>query len=203
MYTLFRYAFKALRRLKGIFYQKWKRMCIKIYYPGVIVNSKTWFGRGVTVQAMKGATIDIRGVILKDYAHVFAAEGADIIMGDDVEVGRFNMIVARNKIIIGARTLIAEFVTIRDQDHEIGDIKNFVVSPVLVGENVWIGNKVTITKGVIVGNGAVIGANSVVTKDIGAHSVAVGAPAKTIKTLRGADIKRPSLFYPLTLKSNG
>ena len=38
-------------------------------------------------------------------------------------------------------------------------------------------------KGVTIGENSIIGMNSIVTKDIPANSVAVGNPAKVIKTL--------------------
>ena len=56
--------------------------------------------------------------------------------------------------------------------------------PVTIGNNCWIGGSVTILPGVTIGEGCTIGAGSVVTKDILAHSVAVGNPAMVIKKLK-------------------
>jgi acetyltransferase-like isoleucine patch superfamily enzyme len=53
--------------------------------------------------------------------------------------------------------------------------------PVKVGEDCWLGKNVIVMPGVEIGRGAVIGANSVVTRDIPAYAVAVGAPAKVIR----------------------
>lgn len=55
--------------------------------------------------------------------------------------------------------------------------------PVTIGNDCWIGGSVTILPGVTIGDGCTIGAGSVVTRDIPAHSVAVGNPARVIKTL--------------------
>ena len=52
-----------------------------------------------------------------------------------------------------------------------------------IGNDVWIGGNVTVLPGVTIGDRAVIGAGSVVTEDIPADSVAVGAPAKVVKEL--------------------
>ncbi|GAB1482744.1 hypothetical protein MASR2M78_15600 [Treponema sp.] len=52
-----------------------------------------------------------------------------------------------------------------------------------IQENVWIGEFVTILPGTIIGRGSVIGSNSVVTKSIPEYSIAVGNPAKVIKTI--------------------
>ena len=53
--------------------------------------------------------------------------------------------------------------------------------PVVIGNNVWIGDKATILPGVTIGDGAVIAANAVVTKDVPAYSVVGGNPARVIK----------------------
>ncbi len=103
-------------------------------------------------------------------------------------IGQYSVICARDSITIGADCLIAEHVTIRDQDHYFGPglttaEAGFTTAPVTIGNNVWIGAKSTITKGVTVGDNAVIGANSVVTHDIPANCVAVGAPARVIRMI--------------------
>lgn len=51
-----------------------------------------------------------------------------------------------------------------------------------IGDDVYIGNNVTILPGVNIGNKVLIGAGAVVTRDIPDNSVAVGVPAKVIKT---------------------
>ncbi len=55
--------------------------------------------------------------------------------------------------------------------------------PVSIGNNVWIGGSVTILAGVTIGDNCTIGAGAVVTRDIPAGSIAVGNPAKVIKTI--------------------
>jgi len=55
-------------------------------------------------------------------------------------------------------------------------------APVVIKDGAHIGIGSIIMPGVTVGEGAVIGAGSVVTRDIPPYSVAVGAPAKVIKT---------------------
>jgi maltose O-acetyltransferase len=55
--------------------------------------------------------------------------------------------------------------------------------PVTIGDDVWICGDVTICPGVRIGDGVTIGAGSVVTRDIPAHTLAVGNPARHIKSL--------------------
>lgn len=56
--------------------------------------------------------------------------------------------------------------------------------PVIIGNNVWIGEKASIMPGVTIGDGVIIAANSVVTKDIPSYSLAAGIPAKIIKSVK-------------------
>jgi acetyltransferase-like isoleucine patch superfamily enzyme len=107
--------------------------------------------------------------------------GANVIFGHNCTIA------ARESILIGDDCLIAEMVSIRDHDHRLDRLdvptrdQGAVCSPVRIGRNVWLGSKVTVLKGVTIGENAVIGANSVVTRDIPANAVAVGAPAKVIR----------------------
>lgn len=64
--------------------------------------------------------------------------------------------------------------------HIVPDLE--ITKPIKVGNDVYIGNNVLILPGVTIGNNVVIGAGAVVTKDIPNNSVAVGVPAKVIKT---------------------
>lgn len=55
--------------------------------------------------------------------------------------------------------------------------------PITVGDNVWIGGNVTVCPGVTIGSNSVIGAGAVVAHDIPANSLAVGVPAKVVRTI--------------------
>ena len=56
--------------------------------------------------------------------------------------------------------------------------------PVYIGVNAWIGMGVCVLPGVRIGDGCIVGAGSVVVRDLEAYSVAVGNPAKPIKSRR-------------------
>lgn len=98
---------------------------------------------------------------------------------------------AINEIIIGENCFIGRWVTITDNSHgdtqldtlkkAPGDRYLSSKGPVIIGNNVWIGDKATILPGVKIGDNAIIAANSVVTKDIPPFSIAGGIPAKIIK----------------------
>lgn len=52
--------------------------------------------------------------------------------------------------------------------------------PVVIGNDVWIGQRVLITGGITIGDGAVVYACAVVTKDVPPYSIVAGIPAKVI-----------------------
>ena len=64
--------------------------------------------------------------------------------------------------------------------HLVPDLE--ITKPITVGDYVYIGNNVLIMPGVTIGNKVIIGAGAVVTRDIPDNSVAVGVPARVIKT---------------------
>lgn len=117
-----------------------------------------------------------------------------IEIGDRVNIGDYFHITAINRIRIGNGVLTGRWVTISDNAHGTTDPDTlsrvpmerrlFSKGPVIIGDNVWIGDKATVLAGVTVGEGAVIGANAVVTKDVPPYSIVGGNPARILKTNR-------------------
>ena len=117
-----------------------------------------------------------------------------ITIGNDCHIGAFNHITCIDRIEIGDGFVSGKCVTITDNSHgetsmemlqkPVGSREVISKGPVIIGMNVWIGDKATILPGVTIGDGVIIGANSVVTKDIPAYSVVGGNPAKVLKTLQ-------------------
>lgn len=58
---------------------------------------------------------------------------------------------------------------------------SFRKSPVVIGNDVWIGARVTILRGVTIGDGAIVAGGSVVTKDVAPYAIVGGVPAGPIK----------------------
>ncbi|TMR41107.1 sugar O-acetyltransferase [Actinomadura geliboluensis] len=55
--------------------------------------------------------------------------------------------------------------------------------PIVIEDNVWLGGGAIVLPGVTIGENSVIGAGAVVTKDVPANVVAVGNPARVIRSL--------------------
>lgn len=147
-----------------------------------------WVASAVRVSVTDNGVVEFGSACSIDSGATIIAKHGDLRIGARTYIGIGAMICAREAISIGHDVLIAEYVTIRDQDHRFGPglttaHAGFTTAPIIIGDNVWIGAKATITKGVTVGGNSVIGANSVVTRDIPANSVAVGNPACVVRSI--------------------
>lgn len=72
----------------------------------------------------------------------------------------------------------ASFLIIQCKD--IPDLE--ITKPITIGDECYIGNNVILLPGVTIGNHCIIGAGAIVSRDIPNNSVAVGVPARVIKT---------------------
>lgn len=117
-----------------------------------------------------------------------------VIIGDNCKFGDFLHLTSINSIQIGNHVLTGRWVTISDNGHGNTDYESFQIpplernliskGPIIIEDNVWIGDKATILSGVKIGKGAVIAANTVVTKDVPAYSVVGGNPVRIIKQIK-------------------
>ncbi|MEN5058249.1 acetyltransferase [Sphingobacterium kitahiroshimense] len=114
-------------------------------------------------------------------------------IGKDVQINDHVHIAAGERVYIGNDVLIASRVFISDLNHgtysgskqdsplTTPNSRERPTKPVVINDNVWIGEGVCILSGVSIGKGSIIGALSVVTKDIPDYCIAVGSPARVIK----------------------
>ncbi len=86
-------------------------------------------------------------------------------------------------ITVGENCLFADGVSVLNNLKKFGETKMDIIAPIIVGNNVYIGAEAFIMPGIKIGNNCVIGAKAIVTHDIPDNSVAVGIPAKVIKTI--------------------
>lgn len=148
-----------------------------------------------------GRYLDLRGggMSAGDHFHVYATRELPVSFAVDPFAGgsghiRFGSycIVAPGVRIrsaigvdIGDDCMFAESVYITDADwhdhyHRIYPGKR---EPVVIEDNVWLGDRATICKGVRIGKNSIVGASSVVTRDVPANAIAVGNPARVVAEL--------------------
>ena len=168
---------------------------------GIILGNKiTWLGKPI-LSTVKGASISIgdgsvfcsrstQTALGVNHPVVLRAlkPGAVLSIRSNVRMSGVT-ICAATKIVIGDRCVIGANAAIVDTDfHAMNpvlrsspdDFANAASSPVMIGNDVFIGGNSMVLKGVTIGDRAVIGSHSVVTKDIGAGVIVAGNPAKPI-----------------------
>jgi maltose O-acetyltransferase len=115
-----------------------------------------------------GAIILGKGSYMGDGSSIQAMAGARVEIGENCSIS--------HNVRIYTCNLDANQV-IRGHKHE----DFYKKGDVIIGNNCWIGANVFIKENVRIGDHCVIAANSLVTRDVPAHSVAMGVPAKVIK----------------------
>lgn len=109
-------------------------------------------------------------------------------IGEHSFIGPNGVLGAGGGIVIGSHVQIGPGVTITAERHIFDDPELSIDEQgvqrqgVIIEDNCWLGGRVTILDGVRVGHGSVIGAGAVVTRSIPPLSVAVGVPARVIRT---------------------
>ena len=119
-----------------------------------------------------------------------------ILIGNNVGVSDSVHIAATTSVILSDGVLVGSHVLITDHNHGVygGTAQSEPENPpstrrlsasqsVFIGRNVWIGDGVVVLPGSHIGAGSIIGANSVVTGDIPPRCIAVGSPARPIRSL--------------------
>ncbi|TCP21489.1 acetyltransferase-like isoleucine patch superfamily enzyme [Scopulibacillus darangshiensis] len=109
--------------------------------------------------------------------------GKNITIGKNVFFNTGCSFQDRGGISIGDGSMIGMNVTIATLNHGLPlETRNTTYpSPVIIGENVWIGSNATILPGVTIGDNSVVAAGAVVTKDVPENIVVAGVPAKAVK----------------------
>jgi acetyltransferase-like isoleucine patch superfamily enzyme len=139
-------------------------------------------------------------VTIGDYAHVIAVQDKKvrltvwsnmegqgrIVMGSYCLICPGVRISAGLEVTIGDSCMFANEAFVTDADwHGIYDRSLSVgkSAPVIIGNNVWIGDSAMVCKGVTIGDNSIIGAGSIVLKDVPANVVVGGNPAVIVKNL--------------------
>ncbi|MBT4522570.1 MAG: acyltransferase [Halieaceae bacterium] len=109
-----------------------------------------------------------------------------IEIGNCVLMSPGSRLSASDEIILGDGVMMANGAYITDSDwHGLYDrtARDENITPVHIGDNVWLGDHSTVLKGVTIGENSVVAADSVVSRDVPANVVVAGNPAKIVKEL--------------------
>ncbi|MDE7125122.1 MAG: galactoside O-acetyltransferase [Muribaculaceae bacterium] len=106
-----------------------------------------------------------------------------VSIGKNVVVMPGCLMMSAGGITIDDCAMIAANVQLISNNHDLYERQIITCKPVRIGKNAWVGAGATILPGVTIGDNAVVGAASVVTKDVPAHTIVAGNPAKFIKRI--------------------
>lgn len=113
--------------------------------------------------------------------------GRNITLGKRVFINSGCRFQDQGGITIGDDCLIGHNAVLATLNHDLAPSRRADMhpAPIRLGRNVWLGSNVTILPGVSIGDESVVAAGAVVTKDIPARSVAVGSPARVVRSVEG------------------
>jgi acetyltransferase-like isoleucine patch superfamily enzyme len=142
-------------------------------------------------------------ILIRDKSRVhgrlISQNGGVIVLEENVQIGYDSFIGASNNIQIKKGVVISNNVFIVDNNnHSVNpeDRKLMqespwnspyrkwrysVSAPIIICENVWIGQFARINKGVIIGENSIVAAGTIVTKDVPPNSIVAGNPGKIVK----------------------
>ncbi len=111
--------------------------------------------------------------------------GRNIFLGEGVFINSGCKFQDQGGIFIGDRCLIGHNVVIATLNHHMDVERRRGMTPksVRLGNDVWVGSGAILLPGITVGDGAVVAAGVVVTKDVEAHTIVGGNPARLIKRI--------------------
>ncbi|MEV4459232.1 sugar O-acetyltransferase [Microbispora sp. NPDC049633] len=117
--------------------------------------------------------------------------GFNISIGDHFYANFDCVMLDGGGITIGHHVLFGPRVGIYTSNHAIDAGERAAgacyAKPVTIGDHVWIGGGVTVNPGVTIGDNTIIGSGSVVTRSIPSGVIAVGSPARVLRTITEAD----------------
>jgi acetyltransferase-like isoleucine patch superfamily enzyme len=178
-----------------------RRLALVFMAKGVNVRNASMirFGKGVTLE--RGVIIDglmRQGVVLGNNVKIGAYSvlvgapvsnlGEGIRIGANSAVEAYSFIGASGFISIGEDVIMGQHIGFHPENHNFDRTDAIIQAQgttrqgITIEDNVWVGSNATFLDGAHVGQGSVIGAGALVRGTIPPYSIAVGVPARVIRT---------------------
>ena len=109
--------------------------------------------------------------------------GSRVKLGKNVFANHGLTVMSVGSVTIDDGAMLGPEVGLFTVNHEPKNIRVIKTGEIHIKKNAWIGARVNILPGVTIGENAIVGTGSVVTHDVPDNSVAVGNPARVIKTI--------------------
>lgn len=119
---------------------------------------------------------------------ILSCKNGDIVLGDRVNIGFNSEVFSGSRVIFGSDCLLAAYSYVVGGGHRFDDAtaavldQEHVSEGIEIGDGVWLGAGVKVMDGIRIGSGTVVGAGAVVTHSLGDNVIAVGVPAKVMRS---------------------
>ena len=202
-------------RLYNSLLQVWRRRRLGIKDAGVRVGSRVQVSHPHLLNIGNGArlrdNVRITGKVtigeksdVRPYVFLNAQDGS-ITVGSNCSINDYTTLLGSGVISIGNDVRIAAHTVIVAGDHIFSDpdmpirLQGVLPKPVVIEDDVWIAANVCILGGVRIGKGSVIGAGAVVTRSISPMSIAVGNPARVIRTRAKGELEAEAVLAAIVV----
>jgi acetyltransferase-like isoleucine patch superfamily enzyme len=158
---------------------------------GVIIDGLSRDGIDLGDNVMIGAYSIIR-------ANMLANLGAGLRMGKDSALDAYSFVGAAGQITIGSNVIMGQHVSFHSESHNHSrtdlpiKLQGTRRLGIVIEDDCWVGSNTTFLDGCYVEKGCVIGAGSIVRGRIPAYSVAVGAPARVVRSRESGQQHEPT-----------
>ena len=155
---------------------------------GVYLDQNVYLHATPTGISIGENSIVMNGAVLHVY-NFRELPHSGITIGRDCLIGEYCVIRGQGGVVIGDRVYTSPFSQIIAVNHMFEDLETSFIHQgitaegIVIEDDVWVGSGAIITDGVRIGKGAVVAAGAVVTKDVPAHSVVGGVPAKVLRVV--------------------
>lgn len=175
-YSIVRFCFIKLFHMKDF---RFTAINLISPFTEIEINKKAKLTLGKMVRMRSGSKIKVRN-------------GAKVQIGDNTSLNHGCMVICHEEIIVGKDVQFGPNVLIYDHDHDfrmkngLKDL-NYKTSPVIIGDNVWIGANTVILRGTKIGNNCVVAAGSLIKGEYLDHSIIVQKRETTLYTKVGVE----------------
>jgi acetyltransferase-like isoleucine patch superfamily enzyme len=156
---------------------------------GVTIESGVRFGHGVRCNVQGTGTIRVgAGTEIGARTSLSAGDGAEVEIGPAVFIAGDCIVAASRRVSVGAGSMIAELVSVRDHDHDPAYPPRegrMLVGEVSIGERTWIAAKSTVVRSAgCIGNDATVAAHALVNRPVEPGWLVAGVPARPVRKVR-------------------
>jgi tetrahydrodipicolinate N-acetyltransferase len=135
------------------------------------------------IRVRPGGTLRCEGVVSLQRGVRIVVDGGTLSIGHGTNVNGSARLLVRSGLTLGEHCTLSWDCQLLDNDFHtmtIDGTERPSTAPITIGNRVWIGTAAVILKGVTIGDGAVVAAGAIVSRDVPAHAIVAGTPAKVI-----------------------